>query len=94
MARCASCGAETELYHLGVPICPGCISDRDGVEPADDHLSPEVILAWERYREALESLKDHRVLDRDDLEDKAKIAREQYWEALRTYSKTSGEEEN
>lgn len=29
MAACAYCGAETDLYECGVPICPKCSDERD-----------------------------------------------------------------
>ena len=71
MARCASCGADTELYHLGIPICPACINDRDGVQQSEE---------WE----VLENLQAHGEANRSVPEDKAKLVRKQYREASRT----------
>jgi hypothetical protein len=53
MAKCAVCGAETELYVNGRPLCVTCDDKRDqqkqSMEQAEDReeLSPELMLyAW------------------------------------------------
>src|SRR5437016_14521710 len=61
MANCSRCGAETELYDSGVPICVAC-ADREA-QPKPPETSPEAWLraesqarpnaAREEYRSAL-----------------------------------------
>ena len=97
MAKCARCGVETELYDLGVPICPACITGRDGVVPSVDSLRAEVTSAKELYHKAMEEFEHRQALCRSlpnnhpdrtiaaRSEAEAKKAGERYWEALRAY---------
>lgn len=43
MNKCAFCGAETELYHGGVPICQKCAEDYERLvqEKGKDKPLPE-----------------------------------------------------
>jgi hypothetical protein len=40
MAKCSNCGAETQLYEYGVPICMKCADARDA-EFRDNKLAQE-----------------------------------------------------
>jgi hypothetical protein len=98
MAKCASCGAETELRELDVPICPECIGERERIHPSFATLSAELSSAREFYRQAMEDLeRQHnrcRLLSKTHpdrsttalLEERAKAAGEKYWDLLRMYS--------
>jgi len=97
MAKCARCGAETELYELDVPTCPACIAEREGTHPSLETLRAEISSAREIYRQAMEKFEQHQAAGRDSskapdrtvagqLEAKAKTAGERYWAALQAYS--------
>lgn len=95
MPKCASCGSETDLRELDVPICPACIAERD--QPWLAGLNAGLITAREAYRKALADYEHHQARCRDlpkghsermtgaGLEHAAKTAGERYWQALRLY---------
>lgn len=41
MAECKYCGAETQLYDGGVPICPQCADWKDGKGPRPERKPPQ-----------------------------------------------------
>jgi DNA-binding sugar fermentation-stimulating protein len=96
MANCSRCGGETELYELGVAICPDCITDRERFHPPLQALRTELIAAREGYRQAIVEF-ENRAIDRDlpaehpdrnlalILEEQAKVAGERYRKALDEY---------
>ena len=59
MANCAVCHAETDLYELGVPICPRCVEGYSQSGSAREALRVELATAREAYRQALQNL-EHR----------------------------------
>jgi len=44
MAKCVRCGAETELFDRGVPICPACVDSMEAKRnpPADGKILTDV----------------------------------------------------
>jgi hypothetical protein len=98
MAKCGRCGAETELYELDIPICPECISEREGIDRPLASLNAELTSARELYRTAMEELEHHQILCRNlpqeysdraagaRLQEKANRTGEKYWDLLRAYS--------
>ncbi len=100
MAICAGCGIDTELHELGVPICTSCISKRESSNPLLADLSLEIAHTRDLYFKAMRALAPFQApgerrpngsrhgSEAMRLEDRAKIAGEKYWEALRCYVET------
>jgi NMD protein affecting ribosome stability and mRNA decay len=100
MAICAECGTDTELHELGVPICTSCISKRESLNPLLAGLSVEITHSRDLYFKAMQELAPYQApgqrlakgsrhrSEAMRLEDRAKIAGEKYWEALRRYGET------
>jgi hypothetical protein len=40
MAECVRCGAETDLWESGLPVCMNCIDQVGGKRPQPEHSTP------------------------------------------------------